>query len=361
MDEKNSQHITIALIIEKLKELIKEDPQTAIYRLLAYGLLHYDELTQDAQKHIDNLEETVLKVTGDAISKLPESPEKRKALRLHRGATGKRLMADSHIGYFENPVKSENKIADDVKVAFRGQIQYILDFYQDILKNTLSGTATFSKVTLLGACITELLVTFHLSQRHCAAQALSHIRTIHEALDLIDLFNKEPDAADLWMSDKPSNEVWDKLKPSKVKARLKKDGIYWKLYNLFSDLGTHPSFNMMRTICRKSMEKSEKGNPQFLINITGSPKTKEAIFTHIFLLMATMSVLGALITTFGKRLDENEIKEALGKFGNDLADISEKYLIKPIKDAGGTVEGLSLRESLDELMKKMFTEPTVKK
>ncbi|NQT06645.1 MAG: hypothetical protein HQ575_03795 [Candidatus Omnitrophica bacterium] len=344
------------MLSDKLVEFIKKDPTNGVIHFNIYALTNYDKMTPEAQKKADELQEMMIKYVDEAVSKLPESPLKRKTKRLSKGAKGKRLHADTHINFLESPVSSPPKLYVKVRKLFIEHLQTIMDFYQDILDGgTLSGVATFSKLSLLAACMDELLVAFHLSQRAMGGQAFSHLRTIYEAVDLIDLFNREPEAADLWTSGKPWQKVWDELSPGKVRQKLGKGAIFKDIYSLVSGMGAHPSFDMMRSRCRKAIELSEKGNPMILIKIGGSRSSKETVFSHFLLLLSIIMIMGMMIASFERRLNAEEAESAMTKCCMDYADLFDEYLNKPAKEAGMKIDGTA-REVMEKLIKALFKE-----
>ncbi len=354
IEDTNNDKITVKMLGDTLVDFIKKNPANGVIYFNSYVLTNYDKLTTEAQKKVDELQEIMVKHMDDFASKLPESLDKRKLMRLSRGAKGRRLFAKSYVKNLEDPIKSPPKLHLKVGDLFIEHLQIIMDFYQDILENgTMKGVDTFCKLSLLAVSIDELLVAFHLSQRNFGGQALSHIRTIYEALDLVDLFNREPKWTELWTSGKPWQEVWNELSPGKVRSKLGKDNVFKEIYSLMSVLGAHPSFEMMRARCNKAAKPSEDGNPKILVKIGVSPSSKEAIFAHFFLLLSVIMVMATEIMSFGNRLNSKESESAMLKCCMDYADLYDNYLVKPIKESGGKVDGTA-RELMENLTKTLF-------
>jgi hypothetical protein len=67
-----------------------------------------------------------------------------------------------------------------------------MDLWQDIAARTLSGELHFALFYLIGFCIEEMLVAAHLAYRSYCGQAFSHIRAVHEALDLLLVLQGSP-------------------------------------------------------------------------------------------------------------------------------------------------------------------------
>lgn len=331
------EELGIRLVEEFKKTGNPQDPTNqwkVIMEHLIYGLANYDQLTPEAQKVTDELNKKVVFFIEQQLPSMPDTLETRQLRRATRGAKGERLHAAGYITTLESPPVSPHDLFKKTREIFEKHLQLMMDLYQDISDNTFGGVANFCKYSLIGVCMDELLVAHHLCQRSYAAQSFSHIRSVQEAIDLIELFNKDPQWADLWTSDKPSQEAWKELKPSQVRKKLRKDETFGKIYSMFSESGTHPSFEMLRSKCRKSVDLSPKGNPQFSISIGGTPKTKEAIFAPSFLLFALVMVLVQLVNSFGKYLNEQEVLKALGEVCNDFVIFFQDSYIKPLKDGG---------------------------
>lgn len=338
--------------IEKLKGLKQKgglEMWTVLVDHMIYSLGNYDRMTPEAQKITDEQNAIMIKHVEDSIKGLPDDVMIRQANRFIRGSKGKRWHVNLCIEQLEKPVQSLNEIESRCKSIFEKYMQPMVDMYQDILEHTHSGTVTFSQIALLGMCFDELFVVFHLSQRSYAQQAYSHLRTIQEALDLINLFRVKPEEADLWTSDEDWHKIWKELKPGKVKEKIGSEDVFGKFYHLFSDIGTHPSFNMMRLRCRMLRERSANGNPLFYISLGGTPKTKEAYFCHVFLVLSIVQILSCLLTVFNKYLNMKEIQSILEGLFTDFRDMFIDTLVKPLDDkaAAQKIEGIfaSLLES----------------
>ncbi len=339
-NEKTTQ-ITVKDIGDRLVESLKnsgnpQDPANqwkVIMGHIMYGLSNYDQLTSEAQKVTDDLNQRALTFIEQQLPNLPDSVKTRQLRRATRGAQGKRLHAAGYINALESPQNDLKDLFKKTRELFEKHLQFTMDLYQDVSDNTFGGVVNFCKYSLIGVCIDELIVAHHLCQHSYAAQAFSHIRSVQEAIDLIELFNKEPKWADLWAGDEPSKKVWEELKPSKVRKKLGRDETSGRIYSMFSVSGTHPSFEMIRSKCLKSAELSSKGNPQFSISIGGTPHTKEAVCSPIFLLFSLTMVFVQLLNSFGRFLHEQETLKILGEISNDFLSFFENNYIKPLKES----------------------------
>jgi len=346
--------------IEKLKG-VKQGDATAVFNVIAehliYSLGNYDCMTSEAQKITDEQNNAMYKHVEDTIKDLPDSVMVRQAKRLIRGHRGKRWHVKLCIDHLEKPLQSPSEMELRSKVIFDKYVQLMVDMYQDILEHAQSGVANFSQIGLFGTCFDELFIAFHLSQRSYAQQAYSHLRTIQEALDLIALFRIKPEEADLWASDEDWHVVWKELSPKKVKAKIGSNDIFGKFYHLFSDVGTHPSFNMMRMRCRMLKEKVG-GRPQIYISVGGTPKTREAYFCHVFLVATIVQILGSMLVSFHNRLNMKEVELFHEGLLTDFRDMIMDMLVKPLNNAEAGRKIEATFNSLLDNLKKVFNSST---
>ena len=223
---------------EKLKG-IKQDDGPAIQKVLSdsmvYSLTNYDRLTPEAQKIVDEQTVIIRNHLENILKGLPDHVLVRQGKRLLRGSKGKRWHVNLCIDYLEKPVQSPTEIGLRGKTIFDKYMQTIIDIYQDVLEHTHSGIATWSQLALFSMCFDELFVAFHLSQRSYAQQVFSHLRTIQEALDLINLFRIKPEESTLWTSDKDWRIVWEELRPRKVKKKIGSEDVFGKFYHITSN------------------------------------------------------------------------------------------------------------------------------
>lgn len=336
MADNNINQITLEMLHSRMtnsiKTLDKSDASaqwTAICENAMFMLSNYDKLTTDAKKCADGVVELLAKQIEDITIQLPDSSTTRKLKRLARGSKGRRIHIPSCMQALMKPVDSPSDLCNRTKVILGRYLQDAADFYQDIAENALSGPAQFSQLSLFGMCIEELLIAFHLCERSYAQQVFAHLRTIEESLDLIALFSKYPEDATIWTSDEDSKKIWGKLKPSKVRTKLGDSTSSGLFYHVFSDLGTHPTFNMMRMKCRVSRETMEGTRPRITVSFGGIPNTKEAFFAHIFIILSLLRLLGLMVSMFTRYLNMEEAQDVLigltADFKNLLADCLVKH------------------------------------
>lgn len=363
MEENPEQKITKEDVSKKFIELLtkrvrSQDPKdhwNIIVDFMGFSLENFPKMTDEAKEVINGFQEIMLISIENQMVGMSDSIEVRQLKRNIRAARGKALLAQQSIKDLESPVQNPDEFQKKTRIVFEKRIQALMNFSHDIGENTLSGPSNFCKYALFGVCIDELLVAFHLTQKAYPSQAFSHFRTIQEAIDLMELFHKNPQEAELWTGDQEPWEIWKKFQPKEVRKRLHKDSIFRKIYSLLSGQGSHPSFEMLKARCKvyKGEEKREK--PLIKISIGGNRYSRDYVFSHVLLVLMALQVLWQVIVCFMQFLNWDEIKKemlfALEDFKNLFIDI----LVKPFQAGGKDVsEHLKFFEQMSKHMSELF-------
>src|SRR5262249_47255042 len=99
---------------------------------------------------------------------------------------------------------------------------------------------------LLLGLIDEVLVAFHLAQRSFAHQTYSHLRTVEETLDIIDLLNSDESWLNRWLDAatdvQAEIDVYRDTRKEVKKRAGRGKGDPDKLYAFLSATGSHPQF-----------------------------------------------------------------------------------------------------------------------
>ncbi len=325
---------------------------------LTYSIQHYDQLAPEACKITDEILNEWVVRCEEALPSMPDSPGKRQLKRSIKGIKGKRLHAQSLLQVLESPVDPADTKLRKSRELFERGLQQCLDFLQDIVETTKEGPASYCQLGLFSVCIDELLAAFHFSQRAHTAQALSHMRTFQESLDLIMLFQKDSQWVDLWVSDKPWQEVWKELSPGKVHEKLSQDPVYRKMYGLFSQVGSHPTFQLVRTRSLMQTAPSEKGHVNIRILIGGAPNTKESFFCHFCVAMSLVRLMSQMIICFEGLLNGEEIRKAMNETIAAFADLMVNEVLKPYREAGLDISELDTEfQKMSEGFNEVFGGP----
>lgn len=318
---------------ESLKQVKSEDLnaiQQSVFNHLKFMFENYNNLTPDAQEVADNMMEIIQKHIGDVLEKLPDSKQKRLLRRYHAGSLGKRLLVEEMIKILESPPELKEENSKQFRAIFICRLQNITDFLFDIYQNTVSGPANFGQISLLGMCINELLVTFHLSQHYYTNQAYSHIRSVIENTDKIELFRVKPEWAEVWCSD-DRDKIRKELRPAEVRAKLGKSR-YDPMYAFFSTLGPHSTFQSVQATTFKKANSSSKGRPQFRQWLGGCPAEHHIVLVNGGALYALHLVLLQLLKSFGNFINEEEGIEVLKQSAVETVDYFKKNFLPWAKE-----------------------------
>jgi len=308
---------------EHLEKLLQDvtpgDMQTITNRIgehITYSLQHYDELDEDAKRSTDNCVDAIKKHSAHLLQQLPDTKTKRRLARLHASSIGKHFNIGDHINELETPVKNMDVgLREYVRISSEG-LKYISDFIFDITQKHIQGSSTFAQLSLLMLCVNELLVTLHLLKHKYVNQAYSHIRTVFEHLDKIELFRVQPKWADAWVGDDEKLK-WKELRPAEVRKKLGKKK-YDPIYSLFSSLGVHGSFNAVKIQSSRKAKKEGDSRPCLSFWVGGTPFEHNTVWANGFAVYALYSVLLQLMRSFEPRLDTEEGMEILEKIFTEL-------------------------------------------
>ncbi len=248
---------------ESLKRVTPGDMQTlnqVLFQHLKFYADNYDALDSEAKRRLDDAMRGIQTDLPQVLEKVPDSKDKRVLKRLHRGMLGQRVMVDLLLEELGTASTLEDDNSAESQRLLIEELQKVTDFFCDICDNTLRGPATFGQISLLGLCVTELMVGLHLARHYYTNQAYSHIRTVIEHVDKIELFRREPKWADLWCSG-DDVAISKELSPMKVRMKLGRHK-YDAVYGFFSGLGPHGSFQAAQARTYRSLEQSSKGNLQ---------------------------------------------------------------------------------------------------
>jgi hypothetical protein len=326
--------ITKADLGKKLKEIFENvDPKdqadlSQVGQLfLQYIREHVGEFDEGVQEFFDKILEKFLPEAKRVIDEMPEGKEKRKAKRIYKIATGKHFEAESLIKILEQPARDEKEDSEEIRKIFINSLQNILDLLSDAVEPSRKGIAELAKFGLFYLCIDELLAAFHLAQHSFVSQAYSHLRTILEALDKIELFNQKPEWAELWASVDPrqKREQLKDLSPASIREKLGGER-YDPFYSCFSEFGPHGTF---RTIQTRSARKPElvDGRPQIHFWVGGCPFEHNIMFINSFLLFTLGLLLSKIGSIYAHLLNREETREIAIQFMEESKRFYEKYFL----------------------------------
>lgn len=318
---------------------------------LVYSIQHYDELDEEARKTTDASIEAIKKYNAQLLMQLPDTKMKRRLARLHASSIGKLFDIETHIKELESPPgRIDEDLSECIKIFTEG-LKHISGFIFDITQNTLKESANFAQISLLMMCVNELLVILHLLKHRYANQAYSHIRTVFEHLDKVELFRTKPEWADAWIGNDEKLK-WKELRPAEVRKKLGKDK-HDPIYGLFSSLGVHGSFQAVQIqSARKSREKEKR--PSFTFWIGGTPFKHNTVWVDAFGIYALYSVLLQAMRSFEQRLNAEEGEEILKTIFTELKNYLLGYFLvwaKKVKLSTGDFEEFLSKKTWDSIIK----------
>jgi hypothetical protein len=257
------------------------------------------------------------------------------------------INAAALIQILEGAGPSNVPVLADARAAFEKSLQRILDLLHEVQKKPGEGPGDFAKIGLLCFCVNDMLAAFHLGQHSFANQAYSHIRSIYEHLDKIELFHRNPEWAALWSSARPEDErkIRDELSPAAVRQKLGRPR-YDPLYGWFSELGAHGTFNAVRSFSAKTRDGQPPERPKLRFWIGGCPFEHNAVFISSSLLLAASMVVDMISVAYGARLSEAELGQVSVDTWRELKEFLLKHFVDYAKRQG--LETDTLMKSIED-------------
>jgi hypothetical protein len=201
---------------------------------------HYESMTPEAIAFLEGRQEAMVGLLNHVNSQLPDGIEKRKMKRMLTSVSSNHLQAAKLVTNF--PIlRDAEPLIENGHGVFVKALQRLLDFMHDISLKSHNGPASFAKINLLYWAVDELTAANFLARRGYTTLTYTHLRSVIEIADKIELFDSKPEMADVWASGGPEHEIWRKLSPLKVRQMLGKDNKD-PIYAHFSHQGAHPTY-----------------------------------------------------------------------------------------------------------------------
>lgn len=174
----------------------------------------------DAKTYSDTLFNNLFSAAEKNARNLPESPERRHAIRTAVAGQNKHYKAEQFLNGLEMPPTENDEIAKKWSTLVLDGTQIILDFLFDI---TDSGKQENYRIVFIGLfynCVDEITAAHSLARHHYFLQANTHLRTILEILDRTELFARDSKWIDLWSSN-DGKKIWNELRPKAVRKKTR--------------------------------------------------------------------------------------------------------------------------------------------
>jgi hypothetical protein len=302
-----------------------------------------DNLSPDAQELIPSFKDIATKALDAYLEATPDTLEKRKLRRQLKTIKKNLPLVKSILSDLEKKTTIELPIISSTKDFFEKYCQTLLELLYEASEKTLKGIKSLAKLNLLFSCADELIISFHLAQHGFANQSYVHTRAVIEALDLIELFMKDNKYAEIWARG-TMKEKLKVLKPSVVREKL--GDKYDPLYSLFSEYGTHPTWDYTTVKSAISIQKSPKGNPLVRITIGGTKQTIHVLMSNVLCSMVLMQTLFITLKVYEEQFHKEDFSNMIDEFTKALSDYMFTHVIPIAKQANLNTS------DLEEFLKK---------
>ena len=315
---------------EKLVEFISsaDTPaamQAKIAEFMAYSIENYEHLDADAKAAVDQTFEELRKQAKNAIELMPEGSQKREFERIVGAAEGKHFYAENLLAGLESPTELKLEIVPAARRAFTDALQRILDFLFDASCRIHQGFDIFAIVGLFYWAVDELVAGMHLAQRAFANQCYTHIRTVDEILDKIQLFHQQPQWTALWVTG-TEDEVWKELRPGAVRKKLGQPK-HDPMYAFFSSLGPHGTFRGLQARTAMAARPKEDGSRLLKVWVGGTPQIHHIVWANTLCVYTAVQTLVKCASTLGKWLDPEEVSAAYKSAGETTREFFREHYV----------------------------------
>ena len=321
-------------IAKKLREILDDDDVinqkgaiSVIQSLVRFLFENYDELDEESRQFLESFKDSIVLQGTKFVQDLPEGSYRRQMNRQLKVIAGKHHSSEALVTILERTAVNPSEVFTDTRRIFVQNLQNALDLLSDVVETSKKGSAEFAKIGLSYFCIDELLAAFHLAQHSFINQAYSHIRSVLEALDKIELFHKEPEWAKLWANENPKEERrrLKELSPVSVRKKLGRD-TYDPFYSFFSEFGPHGTFRGIKTRSARKKEVVD-GKPEIRFWIGGCPFEHNTISVNTYLLYALDMMLINIGVTYSQFLNKDEVSSILKRIVMESRKFTQKHLI----------------------------------
>lgn len=326
-------------LFEAMKKSLDEGTNTMLIIGEKFGYIakNYDTCEPELQKMYDIHVLTCKKILEDKVAKMDDSIERRELNRSIRKLNGE------HHNFLEiyNSIAIDRENKDSIIIKSKDFIHHDMQIILDLMSDVVScgKTVTYNeslKLSLYYYIIEELTVVIYLLEHHFVNQSYTHLRSVFETLDLIELFEKDESLIELWKDNSSDEEIQKKKRntfmPNKVREVIgKKDSIYEEIYWTLCEIGTHTTFKNIQTRTCLTLTSKENENNRFSIKLGGIP-FKEDIFLCNSMLLQTISfVILSITNSYADYFLKEEIEKILDKMVEDTKKLYLEIMTDDLK------------------------------
>lgn len=302
--------------IELLQASGEEGIGPAIGEFAKYIGEHITDLTPEAEEIVEKFWAVLKPEVDAAVQRLPDTPEGRQIKRLFARTEGKHWDAEGLVRGLEASVDPKHPVVGAARPLFLRHFQVYLDLLWDVAQHTHEGPADVVRMVMFALAADELLVAFHTGQRGYASQAYAHVRTVFEAMNLVELFTRRPEEADVWVS-ADNKTKYHEFRPIAVRMKLHEKR--WDpIYGWLSEQGTHVTWDTIRNRAAFSRSRRSDEPGQIGLWVGGAPFVHNYMFATYLCLHALVMVMFKLAAVFNRYMNIKEAKELLRSASADL-------------------------------------------
>lgn len=346
--------ITMTDLHNKLSEFLRDvNPAdanaftTRFSEFYQFALDNYENLDDEAKARVDKVSVAVRQQAKAAVEAMPEGPLRRQGARLLAIAEGSHFRAEDLLKILEVPPQDYHAVLKPARELSVQLLQHILDVMYDVSRHSHEGPASFAKIGLFFWAVDELLVALHLAQRAFTNQAYSHIRTVFEILDKVELFHVQPKWAQLWVGG-DDRKAWNELKPSEVRKKLGEPK-FDPMYGFFSEVGAHGTFKGLQARGGRRPRRDPATRPGFTLWIGGCPMEHHIVWSNSMCVYAVLKTLVKAVGVFEQYLNTEEAANILDSRADDWAKFFAEHLVRWAER-----EGLDAKPMIDFLNAKSW-------
>lgn len=272
-----------------------------------------------------------------------EGSERRQTDRLLAQTEGRHFVAPDAVALLETPTQHSDAVVARAREVFLPALQAVGDFLFDVRQGEFQGGRAAVLYGLLVGLIDELLVAFHLAQRSFAHQTYSHLRTVEETLDIIDLVNADETWLNRWLEAatdiQTEIDLYRETRKEVKKRGGRGKGDHDKLYAFLSATGSHPQFRGLMGRAR-----FDKGTAAFAMFGTGDRTTPNVLVAR-----AAVALAIKVSEVFSDRLAPEDLTPRVEGLQRTLAALIGEHLLPMAAQI--RIEASELRSLLDARVK----------
>ena len=316
-----------------------EDAMLAVNEKFGEIASAYDSCSPELQKMFDDHVNLCAKIARENVGKMEDSIKKREAIRSIRKMENSGYNFDKLYSTLIE-VKPKDQVLQNAEGIILGGMGLLIDLTSDItFDESNSKYVDFLKVALYQYIIEELTLSKYLIDHNYFSQTYTHLRSVYETVDLIDLFIKQPSYLDLWADDSQEEAIVSKKRttffPANVRKLIGKNGgLYEKIYWLLCEIGTHTTFKNINS--RMEFISKDSGLKKATINfkLGGIPFREDAIFCNVLIIQTILYVLLDIEKNYSECLFEEEVNRKYDEIMKATKDFYSKSIANEFQKMG---------------------------